>query len=108
MGKAKQAKNFQRGISEGEQGLVNFASQSLKGREEEEMGMMLFELLPEFFNGVIVRGVSGELVDGKAISVGGEELSHCGGGMIASAILNQDNMLVSLSQDLGEKVGIGG
>ena len=79
-----------------EQCLLDLLRQRLKGREVVQVGVLLFDLLPELLNRVVVRRIGRQLDDLQPGSLLGEEGFGLGTGMILRPILNEDDGLCGL------------
>lgn len=89
------------------QGVVDGSCQSVKGREVLQLRCVLLDLLPQILDGIEVRRVGWQLELGEALRMQRKEIVHCLAGVISGSILDQDDVLLGLSQDLGQKVSIG-
>ena len=67
------------------------------------MSVLLFDLLPELLNRVVVRRIGRQLDDLQPGRLLGEEGFGLGAGMILRPILNEDDGLGGLRQDTREK-----
>jgi hypothetical protein len=83
-----------------EQSIVHLLDESREVREVAEMGRLLLDLLPEELNRVEIRRLGGQLEDGQARGVRGEELLGGLPGVILGAILNEDQRFPGLGQHL--------
>src|SRR5215475_8647376 len=106
--KAAECEDFFRCIGKLEQGLLDLLRQGLKRRKVVQMGVLLFDLLPELFNRVVVRRIGRQLDDLQPCRLLGEEGCGLGAGMILRPILNEDDGLGGLRQDTREKGNVGG
>ncbi len=70
------------------------------------MGPILFDLFPQFFNGVVIGRVGRQLVDCQSLFMFFEELLHGFTGMITGSVLDQDNVLLRLIEDGSKKLSI--
>ena len=105
---AAERENFFRGISKLEQRLLDLLSQRLKSREVVQMGLLLFDLLPELFNRIVVRRIGRQLDDLQPCRLLGEEGFRLRAGVILCPILSEDDGLRGLLQDTREKGNVGG
>ena len=62
------------------------------------MGLLLFDLLPQLLNRVVVRRIGRQLEDLQPCGLLGEEGFGLGAGVIPRPILNQDDGLRGLLQ----------
>ena len=90
---AAERENFFRGISKLEQRLLDLLSQRLKCREVVQMGLLLFDLLPELFNRIVVRRIGRQLDDLQPCRLLGEEGFRLRAGVILRPVLNEDDGL---------------
>src|SRR5215467_568549 len=105
---AAECEDFFRCIGKLEQGLLDLLRQGLKRRKVVQMGVLLFDLLPELLNRVVVRRIGRQLDDLQPCRLPGEEGFGLGAGMILRPILNEDDGLCGLRQDTREKGNVGG
>ena len=71
------------------------------------MGLLLFDLLPELFNWIVVRRIGRQLDDLQPCCLLGEEGLRLSAGVILRPILNEDNGLGGLLQNAREKGNVG-
>src|SRR5215510_1125190 len=100
---AAEREDFFRGIGKLEQSLLDLLRQGLKRRKVVQVGVLLFDLLPELFNRVVFWRIGWQLDDLQPRCLLGEEGLCLSAGMILRPILNEDDGLGSLRQDTPEK-----
>src|SRR5262247_590715 len=105
--KAAKRENFFRCIGKLEQGLLDLLRQGLKRRKVVQVSVLLFDLLPELLNRVVVRRIGRQLDDLQPRRLLDEEGFGLGAGMILRPILNKDDGLGGLRQDTLEKGNVG-
>ena len=88
---AAECEDFFRCIGKLEQGLLDLLRQGLKRRKVVQVGVLLFDLLPELLNRVVVRRIGRQLDDLQPGRLLGEEGFGLGAGMILRPILNEDD-----------------
>src|SRR5689334_17288219 len=71
------------------------------------MGMVFFNVLPEFLNGVVIRRIGRQVKNRQSVSMLGEECFGSSSSVITGAILNENNMLARLAQNFLQEFGIG-
>ena len=101
---AAERENFFRCISKREQRLLDLHRKRLKSREVMQMGLLLFDLLPELLNRIVVRRIGRQLDDLQPCRLLGEEGFGLGAGMILRPILNEDDGLGGLRQHTPESL----
>jgi hypothetical protein len=82
---ATEREHVLRGMGELEQCLLDLDGQRLKSREVVQMGVLLFDLLPELFNRIVVRRIGRQLDDLKPCCLLGEEGLRLGAGAVIPA-----------------------
>ena len=70
---AAERQNFFRDSGKLAQGLLDFVSKRLKGREGVQMRILLFHLLPKLLNGMVVRRIRRQLADLQPCRLLGED-----------------------------------
>src|SRR5262245_7487451 len=105
--KAAEREDFFRCIGKLEQGLLDLLRQCLKRRKVVQVDVLLFDLLPELLNWVVVRRIGRQLDDLQPCRLLGKESFGLGAGMILRPILNEDDRLGGLRQDTCEKGNVG-
>ena len=104
---AAEGQDFFRCLGKGEQRLLDLLGQRLESREVVQMCVVLFDLLPELLNRVIVRRIGRQLEHVQPCGLLGEEGGGLRARMIPRPILNQDDRARSLLQHPLEKGNIG-
>src|SRR6266487_1336273 len=102
-----ECKHFFWCIGKLEQCLLDLLGQRLKGREIMQVGVLLFDLLPQLLNWVVVWRIGRQLEDLQPCGLLGEEGLGLGTGMILRPILNQDDVLRGLLEHTREKGNVG-
>jgi hypothetical protein len=105
--KAAEREDFFRCIGKLDQGLLDPLRQGLKRRKVVPVDVLLFDLLPELFNRVVVRRIGWQLDALQPCRLLGEEGWGLGAGMILRPILNEDDGVRGLRQDTCEKGNVG-
>src|SRR5436190_1190213 len=104
---AAERENFFWGIRQLEQRPRDLLRQHLKSREVVQMGLLLFDLLPELFNRIVVRRMGRQLDALQPCRLLGEKGLRLRAGMILRPILNEDDGLRGWLQGTREQ-GKGG
>jgi hypothetical protein len=91
-----------------EERLLDPRGQRLNRREGVQMGVLLFALLPELLNRVVIRRIGWQLEDLKPCRLPGEAGFALGAGVIRRAILNQHDGWRGVRQHPREKGRVGG
>jgi hypothetical protein len=87
--------------------LLNGAGQFLEGREVAQMGGAFLQVLPEVLNWVVIRRITGQLVEGQAAAMLGDERLECRRGMLGRTILEHDDRVGGLVEHRLEEVAVG-
>lgn len=85
------------------EGVVDGSDQAVESREVLQMSGLLFDLFPQELDGIEVRRVGRKLELGQAVDMRSKEGIHGLAGMVSGAILDEDDMLMSLGQDSHQK-----
>ena len=66
----------------------------------------LFDLFPQFFNGVVVRRVTGKLINSETLFAGLEKLSGLFADLIFRPVLDQNDVAFIFGENAFDKLNI--
>lgn len=105
----KQSQDFRLGVFKLDESLFDLGDQRFKSGKVMQVGVVLFDFLPQFFNRVEVGRIGRQLMDREAVGLSRKKLLHGLAGMIFGTILDEDDGTVGLVEDLFQKrLGGGG
>ena len=101
---AEQRQDFRWAVGELDERRVNFGGQRFKGREVDQVRIVLLDLFPEPLDRIEVGRIGRQLIDHQARGVLRKERFQRRARVIARAVLDQHDVPLGLRQDLREKL----
>jgi hypothetical protein len=79
--------------------LLDLVNEILESREVVEMRSIFLDFFPQLLNGIVIRGVGWQWVDGESLFMFFEELLHRFAGVISGSILDEDDMFCNFGKN---------